>query len=487
MSFFRRSRLTWFSIWRTPMLRVLFLAFSTFLLFVPLYLYKFIYPEFRVYVAQQSNVTAILMAKQLLYPLDIDAVVSVAPVPPAAQAFFSQSVESAMVYAVRVYDRKGQCIFSTTAPNPALGETPFFRDLVMRGEPYSRILRTGGDDMPLFAVADMTETFLPVMQSGIFSGAIALYQRTTFETQSLEKLARYSLWLLLGLLVVMALSGWLLMSHFGKLERIRRRLESQIRRANARLSQRVAAQTREISLGQQITVSALAKMAEYNDSDTGKHLSRMSAYARDLALELREHSPYAKQIVYEGLDGETFGMAAVLHDIGKIAVSEHILSKPGRLNEEEFAAMKRHTLIGAEVLGDANQLFAQQIGKNSYLKPAADVARNHHEKWDGSGYWRLRGENIPLSARIVALADVYDALRSRRPYKNPWTHASAVQEIVAGEGTHFDPVIVAAFLSLADRFNEIWEAWEDKGKTPPESRGTAVPLDSPLETAIREE
>ncbi|MEG1610378.1 MAG: HD domain-containing protein [Bilophila sp.] len=465
MRFFKQSRLIWIYIWRTPMLRVLFVVLLTLFCFIPAYLYKIIYPEFRTYVEQQSNITAILMAKQLLYPLDFEEIVDVKPFPASARTFLKNSVESGMIYAVRVYDRKGACVFSTTTPNPDIGETPLFRNNIMRGEPYSRMLRAGEEHEPLFSATDMTETFLPVMESGVFSGAIVLYQRTTFETQSLENLAEHAVLMVIGLLFVMGLFKWLLMVHLSKQERTRRRLEGQIRRTNTHLSQRVAAQTYEISLGQQITVSALAKMAEYNDSDTGKHLSRMSTYARELAFELRRKSPYSRQIIQEGLDGDTFGMAAVLHDIGKIAIPEQVLGKPGRLTKEEFTLMKRHTLIGADVLGEANQHFIRKIGKDSYLKPAADVARNHHEKWNGTGYWGLAGEAIPLSARIVAIADVYDALRSRRPYKEPWTHADTVQEILASDG-HFDPVIVAAFQNLTDRFNTIWEDSNSLPHTP---------------------
>ncbi|HCD72540.1 MAG TPA: metal-dependent phosphohydrolase, partial [Thermovirga lienii] len=145
-----------------------------------------------------------------------------------------------------------------------------------------------------------------------------------------------------------------------------------------------------------------------------------------------------------------------LHDIGKTAVPYEILTKPGKLTPEEYRAMQKHTIIAGEVIEAANKEFRDKFGVDSYLALARDIALYHHEKWNGKGYpYGLSGQDIPLAARIVALADVYDALRSKRPYKEPWSHEDAMREIIRQSGEHFDPVIVEAFIELEDRFCEI--------------------------------
>ena len=459
----RRKAFTlyWLYIWRAPMLRLLLLVMLVILTAIPVYLYRVVYPQFRQFVENEARSTAVNMAKNLVFPVPLDGLFLEGVDGPGALSVLSRrilasTVGKGLVYTIRAYDRNGVCVFATDPGRVGLQEkSGEFRKLVMAGEPFSRITRASGsrDGYP----EDVAETFIPAMQGGVFLGALELHQPLTYQTQTLEELVRYGLWLILALLALIAVTWWFMLRRFSLAERTRLRLEKQIRHRNNRLAARVDEQTQEILVGQELTVNALADLAEFNDEDTGQHLSRMSAYSMALAAELGKNSPYADRIDELGLTGRTFGMAAVLHDIGKVATPERVLRKPGRLNEEEFAIMKQHTTVGAAVLGAASDDFVDRVGKKSYLALAADVARAHHEKWNGTGYPAgLKGEAIPLAARIVSLADVYDALRSPRPYKKGWTHEAAVEEIRKGSGTHFDPVIVQAFLAIADNFDAIW-------------------------------
>lgn len=234
-----------------------------------------------------------------------------------------------------------------------------------------------------------------------------------------------------------------------ELRMLRRRLQDH----NARLSQIVAGQVREISEAQVATIVALAKLAERRDDNTGAHIDRIGAFAGTLAMvlpstvrgDLRFHRDFVGMI----------SRAAALHDIGKVGVPDAILLKPGRLTPEEFETIKTHTVIGYETL----QAVLVSYPGNEMVRVGAQVARSHHERWDGTGYPdRLAGESIPLPARIVALADVYDALRSQRPYKKPIPHAESVAIIREGRGSQFDPALVDAFLEQEGEFEAIWHS-----------------------------
>jgi len=219
------------------------------------------------------------------------------------------------------------------------------------------------------------------------------------------------------------------------------------------LEEMVTQRTEEIRLTQQTSIEALATLSEYHDTDTGDHIRRIRKYVQIMANYLKEHSDYADYLSQRPDYVEDLSLAAILHDIGKNAVPERILSKPGKLTPEEFEVVKSHTTIAGEIFKTSNQLFVDRYGNDSYLALARDIAFYHHERWDGHGYPKgLRGEDIPLSARIVALADVYDALTSSRPYKEPWSHEDAVAEISKGRGTQFDPRIVDAFLANEKAF-----------------------------------
>lgn len=213
---------------------------------------------------------------------------------------------------------------------------------------------------------------------------------------------------------------------------------------------KVRARTREFVLAQEAIIRSMASLAETRDSETGGHILRTQHYVRSLAERLQSRSPFR-----EVLDDETVDMlfkVAPLHDVGKVGVRDSVLLKPDKLSPEEFEEMKKHTTYATSTL----QAAEDHLGGNRFLQLAREVAESHQEWWDGSGYpLGLEGDRIPLSGRIMAVADVYDALISRRRYKDAYSHEEAV-EIMQGEmGTHFDPRILAAFLEVQDEFRKI--------------------------------
>ncbi len=197
------------------------------------------------------------------------------------------------------------------------------------------------------------------------------------------------------------------------------------------------------SLAQRTVILTLAKLTEYRDKETGRHLERIQEYSRLLAKRMKELSIGGGYITNKYIDA--LCLSSVLHDIGKVGIPDHILRKPGELTMEEFELMKRHTEIGGRVLEQAEAMNPAR----SFLAIGKLIAYHHHERWDGSGYPAgLKREAIPLSARIVAIADVYDALRSDRPYKKAIAHEKAMEIIRNDSGTHFDPTLVEAFVSI---------------------------------------
>jgi putative two-component system response regulator len=202
---------------------------------------------------------------------------------------------------------------------------------------------------------------------------------------------------------------------------------------------------------QDVTIQALASLAETRDSDTGNHIRRTQFYVRALARKLRSHPRFANQLTDPAI--VTLFKSAPLHDIGKVGIPDRILLKPGRFTPEEFEIMKRHTTLGREAIEHAEQSLGTDV---EFLTTAKEIAYSHQEKWDGSGYPEGRArEDIPLSARLMAVADVYDALISRRVYKEAMPHEVAVALMAAGRERHFDPDAVDAFLAVQDEFRVI--------------------------------
>jgi len=201
---------------------------------------------------------------------------------------------------------------------------------------------------------------------------------------------------------------------------------------------------RQVQASQLATVVALADLAEYKDQHTGEHVLRIKARTDAIARRLvADGGPYADQL--DGPFLALVGQASILHDVGKVGIPDRILRKPAKLDPDEWEIMKTHTTLGQNLL----EKLAGMVHGPSFMSLGARIAGSHHEKWDGTGYPRgLAGTRIPLEARIVAVADVFDALRSDRPYKEEWGEELTITELQAGSGTHFDPIVLDAFLAV---------------------------------------
>lgn len=212
----------------------------------------------------------------------------------------------------------------------------------------------------------------------------------------------------------------------------------------------VQKRTAELELTQEITIESMGTLAEYRDPETGGHIQRTKDYMMALAIRLKTHPKFSSFLSDATI--KALYKSAPLHDIGKIGIPDHILLKPGKLTDVQFEQMKKHTIYGRDAISKAEQ----KLGKGSFLHFALEIAGSHQEKWDGSGYpngWA--GEEIPISGRMMAIADVYDALISKRVYKAPFSHSEAVAIIHEGRGQHFDPDIVDAFLEISEEFRQI--------------------------------
>lgn len=217
---------------------------------------------------------------------------------------------------------------------------------------------------------------------------------------------------------------------------------------NAHRRQRLSDE--RLSRTQEVIIASLAYQAEIRDMETGRHLERTSAYVRLLAEVLQRQPPFRTYLSDEYVDDLI--KSSPLHDIGKVGIPDAILCKPGKLTPDEFAIMKKHCEYGGAIL----KMAEDKLAFRSFLTIAGQIALHHHERWDGTGYPHgLHGEQIPLSARIMALADVYDALRSERCYKKAFDHQQSRGIIVENQGTQFDPALVAAFLAQEQRFEQI--------------------------------
>ena len=212
----------------------------------------------------------------------------------------------------------------------------------------------------------------------------------------------------------------------------------------------------ELKLTRDASILALASLAETRDNETGAHILRTQRYVKVLAEHLSSHPDFSAVLNFETI--ELLYKSAPLHDVGKVGIVDSILLKPGKLTDDEFVIMKTHAQLGS----DALLVAEEQMGSNSFLRYAREIALTHHEKWDGSGYPNaLRGDDIPLSGRLMALADVYDALLSKRVYKPAFSHEQAKEVILKGRGSHFDPRVVVAFEACEMEFVAIAEQFRD--------------------------
>jgi len=231
-----------------------------------------------------------------------------------------------------------------------------------------------------------------------------------------------------------------------------------LKNQNEFLEAEVKRRTQEVVSVQEVTILAMASLAETRDNDTGNHIRRTQFYIKALAEKVRNH-PRFSHFLDDDKTIDLLFKSTPLHDIGKVGIPDHILLKPGRFTPEEFEIMKTHCKLGRDSIVSAEQRLGLEL---PFLSLAKEIAYSHQEKWDGTGYpEELSGDDIPISGRLMAIADVYDALICRRVYKEGMPHEKACSIIVESKGTHFDPDMVEAFVEIAGEFNEIAKRFED--------------------------
>ncbi|MCQ2064140.1 MAG: response regulator [Fibrobacter sp.] len=238
--------------------------------------------------------------------------------------------------------------------------------------------------------------------------------------------------------------------------RVKNQLE--YKRQRDHLNEMVAERTADLRKTMKVMLTSLGSLAEYRDPETGEHIKRTQFIVQMLA-ELLSDNPKFKNFIKSPEYIDYYATAAPLHDIGKVGILDEILRKPGKLTDDERKTMQAHPQMGYDVLLEATK----ELNDNPMVRIAADMALGHHERWDGEGYPNhLKGEEIPVGARMMAVADVYDALVTRRPYKEPFPHDVAVKEIYNGRGTQFDPDVVDAFMKIEAQLPSAYEQFKDK-------------------------
>lgn len=445
-------------------------------------------------IEKEAERTAIYLSANLLTELPDTKVVSKTdteknptstPLINLRQELFTNDIvdriKEAQVYLqlekLKVFDPTGKVVYSTDSNDIGkINTNSYFLNQVVRGEKYSKVVQKDSNSAEnRILTMDVAEIYIPLMSHNKFQGALEIYYDISDRKMALDLLVSRTLMIIYILSIVFLSSvGIILYKASAQMLRIRE-YDVSLLESNSMLETRVAAQTEEIIHTQKISVKALATLAEHYDSNTGEHLQRIQSYVELLTNWLQENSHYSEYLLRHDSYLEDIKMACLLHDVGKTAISAKLLTKPGKLTKEEFEIIKTHTTIAGKALTTANEDFRMTFNIDSYLALARDIALYHHEKWNGKGYPEgLAKESIPLSARIVAVADVYDALRTERPYKEPWSHLEALNKIVSDKGEHFDPIIVNAFSSLSDQFYIISKSHNKRGYSKEQEKAPVV-------------
>ncbi len=340
-------------------------------------------------------------------------------------------------YRVKVANRGDKAIKIATSDNPP---DLILLDIMMPemdGYEVCRVLKfsetTRGIPV-IFLAAKMT---LEDEQKGLAAGAVDYLIKPVFSSLLLARVAAQ--------IALKANADW------------RRMRDEFLRDKNDYLEQEVTRRTHEVMAVLDVTILAMTSLAETRDSDTGNHIRRTQHYVQALARHLKTHVRFANELSDAAID--VLFKAAPLHDIGKVGIPDRILLKPAQLTPEEFEIMKTHTTLGCDAIQQAEQIVGTCV---DFLRVAKEIALSHQEKWDGSGYPQgLAGDDIPLSARLMAVADVYDALISERVYKAAMPHDRAVGVVFQGRGAHFDPDMVDAFIEIQSEFQAIAQRFSD--------------------------
>lgn len=363
---------------------------------------------------------------------------------------------------IKLFSKQGLILFSTNeADIGKINSHDYFHQVVARGEIFSKIVNKNHKTLEgRIVTKDVAEIYIPIKYGNEFIGAFELYYDLTQRKEELDAMFKKEAHADIVISLIMISIILIMVFQTSRAILKEKVAKNQLKSINQNLEEIVANKTRELQVTQKTAIESLAVLAEYHDLDTGGHLTRIRRYTELIATTLLEDSPYSSYLHNQGKEKyvQELVMASTLHDIGKTAISKEILCMKNVLSNDTFDELKKHTIIAWDALNQGNEIFVNRFGKDSYLSLAGNIALYHHEKWDGSGYpTKLKGEEIPLSARIVALADVYDALRSKRTYKDRWSHTDATELICNESGKHFDPVIIKAFLCNQDKFREISE------------------------------
>lgn len=349
----------------------------------------------------------------------------------SAPRLFESLLSLGVVFRIKVWNREGVILWSDEKSiiGQSFADNPSFKTAMNNQISYSIELPDNQENMLELDRGKIIEIYTPVQTEDKVIGVIEIYESNK---ELLDKISTLKIFITATIIIfgiILYLIQFLIFYNSYK---------------NQKLSNYQLQQTKEV------TLFSLAALAETRDNETGRHLERTAAYVELIAAELKMDKKYNSYFTKEYI--KDLVASAPLHDIGKVGVPDAILLKPGKLTTEEFEIMKQHSEIGAQTLIEAEK----KLDFRSFLTIAIQICRYHHEKWNGKGYPAgLKGENIPISARIMALADVYDALRSRRAYKGPFSHEKSRDIITEERGRHFDPMIVDIFLKQEKKFYEI--------------------------------
>lgn len=453
-------------VFKTPFFRLILLIFCIISIGLFLIQREIVFPVFQKMQMTSIESEASRTAHHLLNSLQILKGPEGLSLPDDVDQSLQEIMNNFELVKIKIFDSAGAVLYSSE--DKEIGELNnhnYFHEIVAKGDMFSKIVQKNQVSMEGRVIpVSVAEVYVPIISKADFFGAFEIYYDITQQNynisrnESVFQLMSFTTWLLLSLIFVA------LLVKASQANILTIKAEEELTKTNQGLERAVIEKTQEIKATQIISVQTLATLAEYHDQDTGEHLIKIQLYVKTLLESLvttankyteyiRRHPDYIEEIIF----------AALLHDIGKTAIPIEILIKPGKLTIEEFDIVKGHTTIAGEALNNANEIFKSEFGKDSYLALARDIAIFHHEKWNGEGYPHgLKGLDIPLSARIIAIADVYDALTSDRPYKKAWSHQKSYDEIINSSGSHFEPELVEAFKRCEEQFRNIAEKSADK-------------------------